>query len=486
MSSYEVSEYSIEDLYETSRSDFSKRLKDGLEEIVGKTHCLIQEFQNDIAANLSELITQVDNILNNYTLNVYNSPRNQSFINDAECSFNNKSINLRHKIELLRTEQIETERRIENSIISANNALAEANSSSALVTYKDDFASLAVELHNARSVLSIKRKDALLDDIKSRLLRLSELHTFSKGVNFQGVEEEKTNIKTKKHAAEQDIVHLREEIIKFYSCLKNIDENASHGYKGMVDEARAERSIQRLSVVKDQIKLTYGKLKEEIAWSQVYKDILRDHMKKLTQYAVSNELLHEIDHMLNKASVKKKEFSNLSNRINHVIAELEKKKRLTENKEKFIGNVRKNLLKLGYTVFSDDDTSDLTKRVEQDGVVYFNTKWDGYKLMAKVSAASELITRIVKIVPTDSEKQKITDYQKQKDVDIARKWCSDYDRFLTEMKARGINMRVKVRKEPEQEPVVYIVDKHLAATKRQSAAQNAISEHSKIADRSSK
>lgn len=496
MSSYEASEYdyddsydddySIEDLYAASKSDFSKRLRAGLEEVIGKSHCLIQEYQSDIAANLSDLTRQVDNVLNSYTLDVYSSPSNQSFINEAESSFNSKAINLRHKIELLKAEQLETQRRIEETISSANNVLVDVNSSDALVTYKNDFASLSEEFHKAKSVSSIRRKLSLLNAINNKLSKLNELHTFSKGVNIQGVDEDKINIKTKKHAAEQDIIRFREEISKFYSYLKNIDENASHGYKSMVEESCTERSIQRLSIVKDQIKLTYGKLKEEVAWSQVYKDLLNDTIKKHSIQSIPKELLQEIDNMLSKTYIKKKEFSQLSSRINHIIADVEKNEHLKLKKEKFIGNVRKNLLKLGYAVVSDDGKSDLIKNAKKDELIYFDTKWDGYKVMAKMSASGELITRIVKVVSTDSEKQKITDYQKQKDIDIARQWCGDYDRFLAEMKARGINMRVKVRKEPDQEPVVYIVDKHLARTKSQATMQDANSEQNEMTSRSQK
>jgi hypothetical protein len=72
-------------------------------------------------------------------------------------------------------------------------------------------------------------------------------------------------------------------------------------------------------------------------------------------------------------------------------------------------------------------------------------------------------TRLVRV--TEAENEAAPD-QRQKDVEIGKKWCKDLEGFLEKMQSESLPLDVTLRKEPEEAELLTVVDKNMKARKK--------------------
>ena len=126
------------------------------------------------------------------------------------------------------------------------------------------------------------------------------------------------------------------------------------------------------------------------------------------------------------------------------------------------------MIELGYEVF--EDNSEIMEKLENGEIIYLDTQESEYKVMLKV-ANNSLTTRFVKIVASQKAKESISEYQKQQDKEQAKKWCNSYDKLNLLMQKNGVSLNQKLRIEPNDEDILYIVDKNMAIKKRKTVAK---------------
>lgn len=466
MSSLEISSYvNRRRVYESNRDSMRIMLNSSCADVISKAGCLHEDFRKELSGDLNNLRKRVDDLVNSYTWEVFDFLNNSRELNDIEGTFSRNALNIKHKIELLKSGQEDTIRRIDNSIKSAHASISKVLSPDMLTTYKNDFENLKKELEKAGNLSSLKQKDKLLEALLETINKLVNVHGFAKTVCVNDSEEEKAKVLTGKDKKQIQLNKIMDEIEKFHGLIKEIDKAAYNKLESLVQGVSSENE-QRLKMVKDQIKLTYGKLKDNMAWNSVFKEVLTEYKSRLADYDCPSDILKEIDLLLDKTLIEKAEFNSLSGKIKGLIQEAEEKRNMMQTRREFASKVKENLKKLGYSVVEDNGGNRSIEELSQEKSVYFDTKWEDYKIMTKINSYGEFITRIVKVVSSDQDRQNISSYQKQKDTEIAKHWCGDFDNFLEGMKQDGINLKVNLRKEPEEEPVLYVVNKELAKAKR--------------------
>lgn len=302
---------------------------------------------------------------------------------------------------------------------------------------------LRKEFDKALEIESLIEKRKRLLDIEKRLASVKSAD--DKGPEIERSEEER--FKSVRAAAPNS--PLIAEINEYAEMIRNIDDHVYMEISPLLNGVDGERYLQRLEMVRDNMKVRYGKLKEDTAWTSVYKETLSRIREKVASFEDSRELLAVMGQIMDKRHIDKNEYESVLRRATEFIIG-------AEMKQDTASMLRQNLESLGYSVIGGDERG---SGLEKEEVVYLDTRWEGYKVLARFNVEGELSTRIVRVVSSEEEKISVPTYQRQKDREIAKQWCSDYDRFLDNLRHNGFAADMKLRKEPDTEEVMYIVDK---------------------------
>jgi|GEM_PF-1969086 len=216
------------------------------------------------------------------------------------------------------------------------------------------------------------------------------------------------------------------------------------------------QSKDKLKMVLESIKLDYGKAKEIAIWSDIY----REDLAKLAKLELTDEIQGKITTLQNQERISKEAFQSIADEINAII--LAKQERAV-----LIEALKENLNGMGYSVVNEEST--ITK-LENGEIVYLDTDEDEYKIMLKLNSNMDMTTRVVRMVATQEEKENISSYQREKDIEAGKKWCSSYDKLTNLLKINGIELDTTLRIEPEDDDLTYIVDTSLA-TKAQKESK---------------
>jgi hypothetical protein len=147
----------------------------------------------------------------------------------------------------------------------------------------------------------------------------------------------------------------------------------------------------------------------------------------------------------------------------------------------FVRKLEGVLGEMGYDLLTDGlqeegrgDGSGFSMRPGE--VRYLESPYDGYRVMIKAGSDGSLTARLVRTVASERERDAAGEDQRQKDIEAGQKWCRDFDGFLEKMRGLGLPLDVTVRREPEEVPVLAVVDKSRPVKRRRKSRENAPSE----------
>jgi hypothetical protein len=459
MSSFEISDYqeSPQEIYQRSKDRLRAACDDIVKEVFRRASELDDEFYRDIEGDIRNIRRSADRLVGEFTFDTFNSSGDKAARRLANA-LSSSALAVRQRIEQLKMERREVSERIAVQCRQCREVIAAFEASGMLVTYKKDYEMLKDELRTTEALSLMRKKDKNLLQLQNKLKSLLEVHEFAKNVNVADIKEDKFKLKNGKKAGHYvELEKLRDEICRYSEVIRTLDEELCGEMDCLLLETSSELHRQRLRLIRDQVKITYGNLKENIAWTKTYKDSLADLRNQLGGYEEAHTLIAKGETLEAKKYIERAEYLKLQNEMRSFISEAEERKLLAQRKSRFIERIKEHLNDLGYSVAEEEEIS-LTKDMEEGTAVFFNTAWDGYKIMSKINSGGELVTRVVRSVADNEQKQNITAYQRQKDIEIARHWCGDYDRLTEKLQRDGIKMTAKLRKEPEEEPVICIVD----------------------------
>jgi len=343
-------------------------------------------------------------------------------------------------------------RRVEPLLITLQEPSAAAlDAASHLQQYLDTFADLA-SLLPLRAALQKILQDADPADLEQAIAELrnrADALIAGEQQKAGGVEEPAPLVQAP-DSRERRRNALRDEARRFYLLLARLDAAVAAPFLPLLAEVADSVDEQRLALVRDSIRLTYGEVKEATAASVMHREALQTLPEQVRQLPGGTELATLLESLLEQPLISAEEYRGAVQQAHDLLYRYHEEQAL-------LARVQDTLEQLGYATLAGKDG--ITEAGLLAGEVFFvETPWEGYRVMLRLSPQGELLTRLVRLVATEDERKTVSTYQKQKDLEVARRWCHDYDKLIAGMELQGITCAVNLRKAPEEEEVLYLVD----------------------------
>jgi|GEM_PF-5212015 len=240
-------------------------------------------------------------------------------------------------------------------------------------------------------------------------------------------------------AEEEKAENIKNEIEFFLTRLK---KEAPRLLSNDIDElcTRAEKSgfTEKLIALKDEIKLTYQKFREEQSQNDFFHNKLHAWQ---AVFAPTTPLGGRIFEALNTDSISRPKFRKISLEIEKFLAESIDRKKHAFIQEK----IKTGLVKLDYLVLDPSVEETIAERLSKQEIVSLDTKYEDYKVLLRIDADENVAVRLIRIVESEKEKEEITEYQKQKDREIMSEWCKGFNCFAQDLRKNGVLMVEAVR-----------------------------------------
>ena len=343
--------------------------------------------------------------------------------------------------------------RITHDMAALIDALSDASERKLLMSQLNTISNkLQADIENYRKVAP----DSAFREIRQRILSAQmDEKAAAANKSLAGLVEEKYTIPPSKVLSQENkrdkkLASLVSDIVNFGARIAFFDENEARKIHPLVDEAasgKAGRDELRLTAIRQEIKMRYGKLKEQKILTEMFKQEIHEMLPLVKRARDAETLIVRMDELMTAGEVSRADFTPLYEDAKIFIAG-----QLESITDKIVmEKVSGALNEMGYTLVGEDGQS-----IAAQDVNYVESPYDGYQVQVKIDKGA-LATRLVRVVGSEEEKNAASEYQRQKDIETGRKWCRDLDVFHEKMKSEGIEFNTKLRKEPEEEPLRVIV-----------------------------
>ncbi|MCR5219718.1 MAG: hypothetical protein K6E31_01825 [bacterium] len=129
--------------------------------------------------------------------------------------------------------------------------------------------------------------------------------------------------------------------------------------------------------------------------------------------------------------------------------------------------VERTLKQMGYTLMDEEGRPVELKAGEAR---LLSTPYEGYRVRVKVGQDGAIATRLVRVVGSEEEKTSVSEYQKQADIEVGKKWCANLQQIHEKLAEEGLPVRDIFRKEPGEEPLDIIVDASIRKPRKQATS----------------
>ncbi|MCK5686255.1 hypothetical protein KAJ27_19130 [bacterium] len=271
---------------------------------------------------------------------------------------------------------------------------------------------------------------------------------------------------------EQD--QIRSEMEYFGKLLVELDQECDGKVSKMIVNAESETILQKLEMALLTIKLDYGKTLENVAHTRTFKELLGNILIQIEGIPENEALKIEINKVSEYKVISGDIFNSLQKKSGMLIQDYLKIQMEKMEHQLISKQIYSELKSLGYSVVKSPE-GDFEKKLMNGEIVYIETDDPEYKVMIKMNESGEYTFRFVRVVGTQSEKESISTYQKDKDKEKAQEWCSNFDKFTEKLKVVGIDCGIGLRNEPDACDVMYVIDetfKNKKSTKKSSDTEN--------------
>ena len=258
-------------------------------------------------------------------------------------------------------------------------------------------------------------------------------------------------------------VELVADICDFGGRVAFFDEREAEQLKPLVLEAKQGTTMARLKLIRDQIKTTYGYLRERAVLTDMFKRDLRDFLPPMRKAQGTETLCQRMEDLLAAPNVSRDAYDEIYMSVKKVF--LEQMETITDAllAEKVEGTLRQ----MGYTLMDEEGRPVELKAGEAR---LLSTPYEGYRVRVKVGQDGAIATRLVRVVGSEEAKASVSEYQKQADIEVGKKWCANLKQIHEALAEEGLPVRDIFRKEPGEEPLDIIVDASMRKQRGQAAA----------------
>jgi hypothetical protein len=325
-----------------------------------------------------------------------------------------------------------------------------------------------------------------LDRLEGEFERISVLPAENRMYELQGMSEELRELeKFIKAAAEADIGALEEhryvfepreakdrrrivwEIRDWADRIAQLDEIEGERLHPVLEGLNPDSPFpDRLARLREQVKTTWGAVREKAASTAFFREKLSElsEILQVSEDAAGSregsELIRRCATACGGKFIDREFFMTLYEDISRFVWS-----RGEEIADAiFVQKAEKTLAELGYELLTDDLSESTDLRVGQ--IRYLESPYEGYRVMVKVDSKGAVTTRLVRVVADEEEKNAPAADQRQKDLETGKKWCRDLDGFFEKMREQGLPLDVTLRREPEEDELLIVVDKNARGRKR--------------------
>jgi hypothetical protein len=209
-------------------------------------------------------------------------------------------------------------------------------------------------------------------------------------------------------------------------------------YKKLVEYSTDKKQLE---TIKEKVKNEYRQLRKNITLTKVFKEDIKEMISRTD----IDELIKKGEELLKQKYITSKEFLEFYEEYVYLTSQQKKKKEV-------VHKLREAFEELGYK-FKEEQKPEL--RLYKGEITYLDTPMgEQYKLAVKLEG-NKLITRFTRLVADEKELASLSSYEKIKDVEKAKEWCSDYEKLLQIAEKKGIEMEPKLIVEPNIDKIYY-------------------------------
>ena len=189
----------------------------------------------------------------------------------------------------------------------------------------------------------------------------------------------------------------------------------------------------------------------------MFKRDIRNFLPPIRKARDTERLCLRMEELLTASVISRNEYNSVYKEVKSVLAE----QLVNIADAVFAEKISETLSKIGYTLL---DENGRPANLTPGQMRMIDTPYEGYRARVKVGKNHTLITRLVRVVGSESEKASVSEYQLQQDIETGKKWCKDVQNFYDTLKDDGIAMTVAFSKEPGEEPLDVVVDSSVKKT----------------------
>ncbi len=312
---------------------------------------------------------------------------------------------------------------------------------------------------------------ALQERIKSLTALLDRARTFAEkaavaaNISLAGLVEEKYTLPARIPTPEgAKLASLLSDILDFGARVAFYDDGEARKIRPLLDEAASDETRAdeyRLAAIREEVRMRYGKLKERTVQTETFKEELRDMLPLVRRARGAEALIVRMEELLTAREISHAVYTPLYRDVKAFLAE-----QLEGIVDDVLAEkVGATLEEMGYSLVGGEGDD-----LSAGEVNFVQSPYDGYRVKVKVDEGGMLSTRLVRVVESEDEKNATSEYQRQKDIEVGRKWCRDLDAFHEKMKSAGVEFETALRKEPEELPLDVVVEARAGGGKKKTQA----------------
>ncbi|MDR3332021.1 MAG: hypothetical protein LBT08_05275 [Synergistaceae bacterium] len=255
----------------------------------------------------------------------------------------------------------------------------------------------------------------------------------------------------------RELFEVIREIRDWAGRIEMLDDEEGDRIEPLIKNLRADTAFpDRLVQLRQQVRRTWGAIRERASLTAFFRDCLADIMKLLeaSRDAVSSEGGVELVRRFEAINAEKYIERDDAMRLYEDIAKFILASDMEIADAVFTKKVQSALAEMGYELLSDYGEGEIqegeTPPAMMPGQVHWlESPYEGYRVMVKIGEKGEFTARLVRAVD-EGEDDIHGELQERNDIEAGKKWCGDLDGFLEYMRETGLPLEAKIRREPEE------------------------------------
>lgn len=398
--------------------------------------------------NLEELMNE---IIQSYNMSILMSERNSSFILDNTSRFNDLAQKVKTQLNELQILDKKTKKSIKSIKRKINRILEKLKESG--LNSKEPFLTLIQEYQ------SILNKESMLEKEENLMKNLQNFQGEFDNYNKVVQEEKEASINQIKQDISDNLKIIDESQYPIPEKIKNLIKK----YHSLKIESKLESLLKETSEICDEIE------RKNLETASLVKEI--EMMLKGFDEDPNNEISIKLNKLISQQFIKYEDLETIKPGYYSFLLQKQEEENRKKTQVEILKKITYQLDQMGYSIHSHHDNSEVVEKIIEGESVYLDTDSPEYKILISTNPFSEIITKFVHIVDSPDKTANITQYDKQKDIEHAKKWCKQYDQLKEELKKSGILLEDKIRKDPEEIGIEYVVSKEIANTTRKSNSE---------------